>query len=118
MFEPAPSNGRSYFSGIPSAFEPRDGEWLLVPMHHIFGSDELSLSAPGIAELATTPHVAVNTGDLTEGEDVEVRCAGGTFRLPVRIRPDLPRGVAGLTVGLPPIAGFGLPAWGRIVRIT
>lgn len=118
MFEPAPSNGRSYFSGIPSAFEPRDGEWLLVPMHHIFGSDELSLSAPGIAELATPPHVAVNADDLTEGEEVEVRCAGGTFRLPVRIRPDLPRGVASWPAGAPPLAGCGLPAWGRIVRIT
>ena len=47
MFEPAPSNGQSYFSGIPSAFEPREGEWLLVPMHYIFGSDELSLLGAG-----------------------------------------------------------------------
>ena len=37
----------SYFSEIPSAFEPREGEWLLVPMHHIFGSDELSLLGAG-----------------------------------------------------------------------
>ncbi|MGE5710756.1 MAG: molybdopterin-dependent oxidoreductase, partial [Nitrospira sp.] len=118
MFERTPSNGQSYFSDIPSAFEPREGEWLLVPMYYIFGSDELSLSAPGIAELATPPHVAVNAGDLTEGEEVEVRCAGGTFRLPVRLRPDLPRGVAGLPAGLPPLAGVGLPDWGTIVRIT
>jgi len=117
MFEPA-ANGRSYFNGIPSAFEPRNDEWLLVPMYYIFGSDELSLSAPGIAELATRPHVAVNAGVLAEGEDVEVYCAGATFRLPVRIRPDLPRGVAGLPVGVRPITGLDLPAWGRIVRIT
>jgi NADH-quinone oxidoreductase subunit G len=118
MFEPAPSNGRSYFSGIPSAFEPREGEWLLVPMHYIFGSDELSLSAPGIAELTTRPHVAVNADDLMEGEEVDVRCAGSTFRVPVRIRPDLPRGVAGLPAGVLPLAGCGLPAWGKIVKIT
>ena len=67
MFEPAPVNGQSYFSAIPAAFEPREGEWLLVPMHHIFGSDELSLSAPGIAELAAKPHVAVNAADLPGG---------------------------------------------------
>lgn len=117
MFEPAPSNGRFYFGGIPSVFEPREGEWLLVPMQFIFGSDELSLSAPGIAELATTPHVAVNADDLTEGEVVDVRCAGSTFRVPVRIRPDLPRGVAGLPAGVLPLAGCGLPAWGKIVKI-
>jgi NADH-quinone oxidoreductase subunit G len=116
MFEPASSNGHSYFGGIPPAFEPRKGEWLLVPMHYIFGSDELSLLAPGIAELTTTPHVTVNAGDLTEGEKVEVRCAGATFRLPVRIRRDLPLGVAGLPAGMYPIVGLGLPAWGTIVR--
>ena len=59
VLEPAPPNGQSYFSGIPAAFELRAGECLLVPMHHIFGSDELSLSAPGIAAVAPKPHVAV-----------------------------------------------------------
>jgi NADH-quinone oxidoreductase subunit G len=118
MFEPLPSNGQSYFSGIPSVFEPREGEWLLVPMYYIFGSEELSCSAPGIAELATTPHVAVNAGDLMDGEEVEVRCAGSRFRVPVRIRLDLPRGVAGLPAGVPPLVGCGLPAWGKIVKIT
>lgn len=118
MFEPAPSNAQSYFSGIPSAFEPREGEWLVVPMHYIFGSDELSLSAPGIAALAATPHVAVTAGEFMEGEEVEVHCPGGMFRVPVRIRPDLPRGVAGLPAGVPPIVGVSLPAWSRIVRIT
>ena len=45
---PRLTNGQAYFSAIPAAFEPREGEWLLVPMYHIFGSDELSLPAPGI----------------------------------------------------------------------
>ena len=115
IFEPAPANGQSYFNVIPPAFEPREGEWLLVPMYHIFGSDELSLSAPGIAELAVKPHVAVSA-DLPEGTEVEVSCAGGTFRLPVRMRPDLPRGVAGLSAGVPPLVGITLPAWGKITR--
>jgi NADH-quinone oxidoreductase subunit G len=116
IFEPAPANGHSYLNTIPPAFEPRNGEWLFVPMYHIFGSDELSLSAPGIAELVAKPHVAVNAADLTEGTEVEVICAGGTFRLPVRMRPDLPRGVAGLSAGFPPLAGITLPAWGKIAR--
>ena len=118
MFEPAPSRDRSYFNGIPSAFQPREDEWLLIPMHYIFGSDELSLSAPGIAELTATPHVAVKAGDFMEGEKLDVRCGNDTVRLPVRVRTDLPRGVAGLPAGLPPLAGCDLPAWGKIVRIA
>jgi NADH-quinone oxidoreductase subunit G len=116
ILEPTPENGQPYFSDIPAAFEPRDGEWLLVPIHHIFGSDELSLAAPGIAELAAKPHVALNTAGFTDGMEVDVTCAGGTFRLPARIRPELPPGVAGLSAGLSPQAGVKLPAWGKITR--
>jgi len=86
-------------------------------MYYIFGSDELSLVARGINELATVPHVAVKARDFTEGEKVEVRCAGATFHLPVRIRPDLPLGVAGLPAGVSPIVGLDLPVWGTIVRL-
>jgi NADH-quinone oxidoreductase subunit G len=116
IFEPAPANGQFYFSAIPPPFEPRESQWLLVPMFHIFGSDELSLSAPGIAELAAQPHIAMNTVDFTDGAELEVSCAGGTFRLPMRLRPDLPLGVAALSAGVPLLAGITLPAWGRIAR--
>jgi NADH-quinone oxidoreductase subunit G len=116
ILEPGLPNGQPYYSTIPAAFEPREDEWLLVPMYHIFGSDELSLSAPGIAELAAKPHVALNSADFAEGAEVELSCAGGSFRLPVRIRPDLPLGVAALSAGLPPLAGIRLPAWGKIAR--
>ena len=116
IFNPAEANGQSYFNAIPAAFEPREDERLLVPMYQIFGSDELSLRAQGIAELITKPHVAMNSSDLPEGTEVEVTCASAKFRLPLRIRPDLPRGVAGLPAGVPPLTGIALPAWGTIAR--
>jgi NADH-quinone oxidoreductase subunit G len=116
LFEPAPANGQPYFSAVPPAFQPREGEWLLVPMYHIFGSDELSLSAPGIAELSAKPHVAVNSDDFMEGMEVQVTCAEGIFRLPVMIHPEMPAGVATLSVGLSPLVGVQLPAWGKIAR--
>ena len=117
LFEPTPANGQAYFSTIPTAFERREDEWLLVPMYHIFGSDELSLAAPGIAELAAKPHVAVNSDRFAEGTEVEVSCADGTFRLPVLIHPEMPAGVAALSVGLFPLVGVQLPAWGKIAGV-
>jgi NADH-quinone oxidoreductase subunit G len=117
LFEPARNNGQSYFGTIPAAFLPRAGEFLLLPMYHIFGSDELSLSAPGIAELAAKPHVAVNTGEFVEGMEVEVTCDSGRFRLPVRIHLEMPPGVAALSAGLPSLAGIRMPAWGKIARV-
>jgi NADH-quinone oxidoreductase subunit G len=112
MFEPAAANSQSYFTAIPPAFEPRDGEWLLLPMYHFVGSDELSMAAHGISQLATQPHVAINSSNLTDGAEVEVSCASGTLRLPVHIRPDLPHGVACVSMG----AGITVPAWGKIAR--
>ena len=117
LFEVVPADGQPYFSANPPAFEPREDELLLLPVHEFFGSDELSQAAQGIAELIPEPYVAVNRADLADGSVVEVSCDGGTFRLPVRIRGDLPRGVAGLPVGLPTLSGITLPAWGRIARL-
>jgi NADH-quinone oxidoreductase subunit G len=112
MFEPRGPNGQGYFTAVPPAFEPRNGEWLLLPMYHFVGSDELSMAAPGISQLATKPHVAINTADLADGEEVEVSCPSGTFRLPVHIRSELPPGVLCVSSG----TGIALPAWARIVR--
>ena len=114
LFEPAAPNGHSWFSAVPPAFEPRDGEWLLLPMYHFIGSDELSLAAHGLAGLATKPHLAVNSNLLADGTEVEVTCATGKFRLPVRLQPDLPRGVACLSAGIAPPGGAAMPAWVRI----
>ncbi|HKA00252.1 MAG TPA: molybdopterin-dependent oxidoreductase, partial [Candidatus Solibacter sp.] len=114
MFEPPAPNGQTWFTSIPAAFQPRAGEWLLVPMYHFIGSEELSQAARGLAELATRPHVAVNSADLTEGAEVEVSCASGTLRVPVHLRPELPRGIACLSAGIAPISGVTLSVWGRI----
>jgi NADH-quinone oxidoreductase subunit G len=116
MFEPAAPNGQSWFGAIPPAFEAREGEWLLLPMYHFIGSEELSLAARGLAELATKPHVAVNCADLADGTEVDLSCGSGTFRLPVRLRPDLPRGIACLSAGIAPLCGVTMPAWGKIER--
>jgi NADH-quinone oxidoreductase subunit G len=116
LFEPAPRNGQPYFSAVPPAFSPRRCEWLLVPMYHIFGSDELSLAAPGIRELTAKPHVALNSDEFAEGAEVELICADGTFHLPVTIQREMPAGVAALSVGISPVVGIPLPAWGKIAR--
>ncbi len=121
LLEPPPAAGPekpgSYFTGVPAAFELRSGEWLIVPIYHIFGSEELSLSAPAIAELAVKPYVAVNDDSFPEGAEVEVSFCGSSYRLPALRRPDLPRGVAGVPAGVPPLAGAALPAWGKIARL-
>ena len=100
-----------FFEQLPPPFETRKDEWLVVPLYHIFGSEELSRSAPAIAELSPEPYVALNPEDASSfGKEVELFGQ----RLPVKIATDLPKGLAGVPAGVAPFAGLDLPVWSRI----
>jgi NADH-quinone oxidoreductase subunit G len=107
------STGTSAAMDFPPPFQPREGEWYLVPIQHIFGSEELSAQAVAVAELAPQPYVAINSPEYAEGSRVRVTWRAGAWPLPVRIRSDIPQGVAG--VFLP--GGVALPGWGSIERL-
>ncbi|MBZ0157537.1 MAG: NADH-quinone oxidoreductase subunit NuoG [Alphaproteobacteria bacterium] len=109
---------------VPEAFLPRKDEWLLLPLYHVFGSEEMSVLAPGIAELVPSPYIGLPPEDaaalgIQEGGEAEVGCGGALYRAPVRYLPSLPKGTAGVPAGLPGglaggFAGVELPAWGKI----
>ena len=119
-----------YFAAVPAAFVPRADEWLIIPAHHVFGSDELSVLSPGVAELAPKPYVAMNAQDaarlgLKEGQAVTLSATGVrgqepnglrllTPALVLRIRPALPSGVAAVPAGLAGMPALALPMWGRV----
>lgn len=114
LIEPAAARDGAISALAPPAFTPRTDEWLLVPLYHIFGSDPLSMASPATASLAPEPYVALNREDaarLGVGEGQPVSLAA--YRLPVRIVPELPRGVAGVPFGLTPISSTA-PAWSAI----
>ena len=86
----------------------------MVPLYHIFGSEELSRPAPAIAELSPEPYVALNPEDASRlGREVELF----GWRLPVKIATDLAPGQAGIPAGVPLFAGLDLPVWSRISRV-
>jgi NADH-quinone oxidoreductase subunit G len=102
-----------FYRDIPEAFQIRNGQWLIVPLHHIFSSEELSRYAPAVAQLSMSNCVALNQEDgITIGP--EALLLGK--RLPVRVMPQLPKGVAGILAGVPPFEGVELPAWHTIER--
>lgn len=116
ILEPQGTPQKTADIAIPAAFERRRGEWLVVPLYHVFGSEELSIHAPGIAELSPDPYLALNPVEgeknrCRAGDIVGLTISGRKLDLPVRLDPSLPPGVAGLPAGLPALAGLGLPAW-------
>jgi NADH-quinone oxidoreductase subunit G len=126
LIERVPAGKVEYFSNVPIAFTRRTDEWLVVPLHHVFGTDELSVLAPAIAELAAQPYLALNPADAAElglaaGDESRLqllRATGRTgYSLPVQLKSELQRGVAGLPAGLPGLAGIILPAWGKVTGL-
>jgi NADH-quinone oxidoreductase subunit G len=128
LIEPVPAGKVEYFSNVPIAFTRRTDEWLVVPLHHVFGTDELSVLAPAIAELAARPYLALNPADaaelgLADGDEsrLQLQLLGNTgqtgYRLPVQLKSELQRGVAGLPAGLPGLSGIILPAWGKVTGL-
>jgi NADH-quinone oxidoreductase subunit G len=142
LIEPMQGKRDAYFQNIPAGFKRRTGEWLLLPLHHIFGSEELSMLAPAIAELSPQPYLALNPADasdlgLAAGDEAQLclrrsmdtpaaglthaepMAAAEIYRLPVRFKPELLQGTAGFPVGLPGLsvlAGIALPAWGELKK--
>ncbi len=104
---------------VPEPFRPRTDACLLVPLFHVFGSEELSMLSPAIAEAAPEPYVGLSPEDadrlgLRDGNTVAVRWDETELTLPAKIMDDLPGGLAGLPHGLPGLSGFVLPRWGKI----
>ncbi|MFP4616329.1 MAG: NADH-quinone oxidoreductase subunit NuoG [Thiohalorhabdus sp.] len=109
----------SYFQEAPEAFAPRPGQWLVVPAHHVFGSEELSAEGEAVAERMPEPYLAVHPEDAARaGLDLSgeawtvLEVDGQSYSLPLRSDSALARGLAGLPVGLPGMAPARLPAWG------
>ena len=108
----------------PPPFRAEPNRWRLIPLHHVFGSEELSALSPGVAALAPPPYLALNESEalklgVVAGEAIELSWdeePPGTLRLPLRIRPDLPEGTAGWPVGLCGLLLGALPDWGRVRR--
>ena len=106
----------TYFATVPEAFARQEGRWLVVPLHHIFGSEPLSLLTLGVAQRAPAPYIAFNPTDAQwlglEPESHTILALGGRERrLRIALLPELPPGVAGLPAGLPGLEGIELPTW-------
>ena len=116
LIEPqGPSEGATS-AEIPEAFERREREWRLVPAPQVFGSEELSALAPGIAELSAQPSIALCPGDaaslgLEEGDLALVEGDRLLQTLPLILDHSLPPGLAAIPAGLATLPLAHLPSW-------
>ena len=84
----------------PPAIESAGLQW--VPLHHVFGSDELSAHSPPIAERSAGAEVVLHPDDadalgLVDGQGARIAEAGS---MAVRLEPDMAKGCAGIVLGM------------------
>jgi len=115
LIERSARQDRAYFQNVPLGFCPEKESWLLVPIHHIFGSEPLSMLTPGVAGLAPQPYLALNAADVQRLGLAEGKTAllNGKISLPVKVLHSLPQGAAGLPAGLVDVQ---TPGWCTILR--
>ncbi len=119
LIEPSSQPEWKYFSTIPAARNPKSGEPLVIPIFHIFGSEELSCHAHGIAQLVPHPYVGIHSADASQlgvkaGEEINVTIGDSSIELKVVLRDDLPRGTVGLPAGLVPIESISPPVFATL----
>lgn len=122
LLELSEENKSGYFDKIPEKFTRREGEWWIIPFYHIYGSDELSVKGPALAERVPPAYIAMNEKDLNknnlkEGDKVTITFSGDKISVPVRAENTLPGGLAGLPKGFEGLTGIQFPFWGKITRI-
>jgi NADH-quinone oxidoreductase subunit G len=103
-------------AGAPAAFASHASEWLVMPLHHIFGSEELSTLSPSVASLARSALIVLNPEDaaklcIRENDAVEVSNYALSCACVAAIAPWVTKGSAALSVGRPETQGLDLPEW-------
>ncbi len=109
---------RAYFDDVPTT--TADG-WRAVPAPPIYGSEELSSLAPGLAELAAAPTFGVSMEDAAElgvsdGDPLALTVGGQRLELPVRVQPQLARRLVTVPVGVAGVPVLRLPGAADVKR--
>jgi NADH-quinone oxidoreductase subunit G len=106
----------AHAKGIPAAFSPHAFESYVVPLYHIYGSEELSMLSPPVASLAHSPIVVLNPVDagklsIKENDVVEISNTSLSCTCAVVLESWVAPGSAALSAGLAQIRGIDLPQW-------
>ena len=119
LIEALEKSAIKYFDVKTLPFRQRPGEWLIVPVYQIYGSEELSSKAPAIVERISQPFILLNRKDAgrlnkKSNDSIILDIAQSMIETKVKIDDSLPEGIAGLSVRLPGMSYLDLPQWGKV----
>ena len=103
LFEPAADAKADYYG--PAPVPPRVEQFRVLPLQHIFGSEELSARAAPLQTQIPAAYALVSAAtaqslNVAAGENLAVTLGAATLSLPVRISASFPDAAVGLPQGL------------------
>jgi NADH-quinone oxidoreductase subunit G len=115
-FEGTQNDTVEYFVSDPAIFHRRADHLMIVPLHHIFGSEELSARAASVSQRCPEPYVMLNQDEATElniqpNQLLSFEVDGQPYRLPAKLSPSMTKGMAGLPYELKGLPFVELPEW-------
>jgi NADH-quinone oxidoreductase subunit G len=121
LFPENETGEREFLNNVPAKFLPLENEWLIIPLPHIFGSEELSIYSKGVKERSPEPYIALGKMDaeklnIREGETLQLKINDRIFDLKATIKEELAIRVAGVPLNIPDLIGLNLPAKGTLTK--
>ncbi len=109
MIEPAADAKADYYGPAPAAFAARSDALCVVPLHHLFGGEELSARAVPVQKRMPAAYAAISSSDAARlgvqaNDIVRITAGSNTFDLVARISHELASGTIGLPQGLDGVA--------------
>ena len=111
-----------YFNYIPEHVERSKDVFQIVPLYHIFGSEQLSACGEAVSHRVPPLYIAMNADDASrmqysQGDTVSVSLDGKNLELPVHVAIGLREGLIGLPWGLPDLPYVELPSIVEVKRL-
>jgi NADH-quinone oxidoreductase subunit G len=119
LLEPLKGVQGKYFTDIPDKFQPMQDHLWVVPVYHIFGSEELSTHSEPVATRIPSPYILIHESDalaleLSEGQMLHFEIDGQHYALPVKLSTVIRKGLACVPYGMSGLHFAELPAWANI----
>jgi NADH-quinone oxidoreductase subunit G len=121
LLHPENNTEATFYDDPPPKIKLNEDELHIVPGHHIFGSEELSMFSSSIAERAPTPYVMMHPEEcqkrsIEDGATVQLLVKSKKYELPVKVNKNMAQGIAVMPVGLPDLRLPTLPTSGTISK--
>jgi NADH-quinone oxidoreductase subunit G len=118
LFEPTVDAKADYYGPAPAA--AGTDQYRVLPLQHIFGSEELSSRAAPLQTQIPNGYVLISAATaqrlkVAAGANLTVTVGASTVSLPIRISPVLPDAAVGLPQG---IAGIPVLVAGAVATLT